>query len=85
MRTVNIKSIDSITIVVTDIARAIRFYHEVFDLPMVNGSKTTLQVGGSNNFNSSPLTRQGSTVMERRATANWPSPLKIRWPRPSPT
>ncbi|WP_252192357.1 VOC family protein [Secundilactobacillus kimchicus] len=46
MRTVNIKSIDSITIVVTDIARAIRFYHEVFDLPMVNGSKTTLQVGG---------------------------------------
>ncbi|WP_288531937.1 VOC family protein [uncultured Secundilactobacillus sp.] len=42
----NIKSIDSITIIVSDIARAVRFYHEVFDLPLVNGSKTTLQVGG---------------------------------------
>lgn len=81
----NIKSIDSITIVVTDIARAIRFYHEVFDLPMVNGSKTTLQVGGKQQLQFVTPDTAGSTVMERRATANWPSPLKIRWPRPSPT
>lgn len=32
----NIKDIDSITLTVSDINRAVRFYHEVFDLPIIN-------------------------------------------------
>ncbi len=38
MTTLNIKDIDSITLTVTDINRSIRFYHEVFDLPIVKNA-----------------------------------------------
>ncbi|WP_318765707.1 VOC family protein [Lactiplantibacillus carotarum] len=31
----NIRDIDHITLTVTDIARSLRFYHEVFDLPII--------------------------------------------------
>lgn len=41
-----IKSLDSVTLVVKNVARAQRFYHEVLDLPIVkNATETTLQIG----------------------------------------
>lgn len=42
----NIKNIESITIPVTDVARAMRFYHEVFDLAQLDGVADQLKVGG---------------------------------------
>lgn len=43
----NIKGIDSLTLEVADIARAKRFYHEVFDLPIIseNTQQVTLRCG----------------------------------------
>ncbi|RMW43628.1 VOC family protein [Lactiplantibacillus pentosus] len=44
---VNIRDIDHITLTVTDIARSLRFYHEVFDLPIVTfeGDRQAVLVG----------------------------------------
>ena len=41
----NIKAVDSITLVVADVARAMRFYHEVFDLPIVKTADNALMAG----------------------------------------
>ncbi|GAX04158.1 glyoxalase [Secundilactobacillus pentosiphilus] len=35
----NIKDIDSLTLTVSDVERAMRFYHEVFDLPIIKDAK----------------------------------------------
>ncbi|KRL05668.1 VOC family protein [Liquorilactobacillus oeni] len=37
----NIKRIDHIVLTVTDIARTLRFYHEVFDMPIIAKGQTT--------------------------------------------
>lgn len=44
---VNIRDIDHLTLTVTDIARSLRFYHEVFDLPIVtfDGDRQAVLVG----------------------------------------
>ena len=44
---VNIREIDHITLTVADIARSIRFYHEVFDLPVItfDDDRQALMVG----------------------------------------
>ncbi|CAJ1229033.1 VOC family protein [Lactiplantibacillus xiangfangensis] len=43
----NIRDIDHITLTVTDIARSLRFYHEVFDLPILtfDGDRKAVLVG----------------------------------------
>ncbi|WP_439958907.1 VOC family protein [Secundilactobacillus silagei] len=39
MTNLNIKDIDSLTLTVTDINHSVRFYHEVFDLPIIKDAK----------------------------------------------
>ncbi|VDG19052.1 VOC family protein [Lactiplantibacillus mudanjiangensis] len=43
----NIREIDHIVLTVTDIARSLRFYHEVFDLPVItfDGDRQAVLVG----------------------------------------
>ncbi|MTV82101.1 VOC family protein [Lactobacillus sp. CRM56-3] len=42
----NIKDIDSLTLTVSDIQHSIRFYHEVFDLPIIkNATRPSVQLG----------------------------------------
>ncbi|CAM3090112.1 VOC family protein [Lactiplantibacillus plajomi] len=43
----NIRDIDHITLTVTDIPRSLRFYHEVFDLPIITfeGDRQAVLVG----------------------------------------
>lgn len=42
----NIKDIDSLTLTVSDINHAVRFYHEVFDLPIIkNTDQPSLWLG----------------------------------------
>jgi len=43
----NIRDIDHIVLTVTDIARSLRFYHEVFDLPIItfDGDRKAVLVG----------------------------------------
>ncbi|WP_225364827.1 VOC family protein [Secundilactobacillus silagincola] len=46
MTKLNIKDIDSLTLTVSDVNHAMRFYHEVFDLPIIkNAKQPTLQLG----------------------------------------
>lgn len=42
----NIKDIDSLTLTVSDVEHAMRFYHEVFDLPIIkNAKQPSLRLG----------------------------------------
>ncbi|WP_225360216.1 VOC family protein [Secundilactobacillus mixtipabuli] len=46
MTNLNIKDIDSLTLTVSDINHAVRFYHEVFDLPIIkNADQPSLRLG----------------------------------------
>lgn len=46
MTSLNIKDIDSLTLTVSDVQHAIRFYHEVFDLPIIkDATLPSVQLG----------------------------------------
>lgn len=46
MTKLNIKDIDSLTLTVSDVEHAMRFYHEVFDLPIIkNAKQPSLRLG----------------------------------------
>nr|WP_203649975.1 VOC family protein [Secundilactobacillus yichangensis] len=53
----NIKDIDSLTLTVSDVNHAMRFYHEVFDLPIIKNAKQ-------------PSLRLGHHRLEFRTTAD---------------